>query len=257
VYKPGADGAIGWKEAAKMSKPDGYTLTVCTPPKTMFNYILNPNTGYTMADFEPIAYMVFDPAILVVGMDSKIKTFQDLVDAAKKAPGQIRLSHSGNGSDDWYNAVMTAKLAGVSFNMVPFEGDAPAWQAAAGGHVDVSMNNVGVVTSLVQGKKLRALAVCTEKRIPSLPDVPTLKELGINHADGVYRGYFAPKGTPKEIVDILADALEKVAADPQFKAACAAVNLVSEFRRGDALKAMLAQQEESLRKIAKEMNLAP
>ena len=124
VYKPGADGAIVWKEVGKDTKPDGYTLTTCLTPKTQLNSMVNANAGYAMADFEPIANMIFDPGILVVGMDSKFKTFQELIEEAKKAPGQIRLSHSGNGGDDWYNGLMIAKLAGVSFNMVPFDGDA-------------------------------------------------------------------------------------------------------------------------------------
>ena len=196
VYKPGADGAIAWKEVAKDTKPDGYTLTTCLTPKTQLNSMVNANAGYSMADFEPIANMIFDPGILVAGMDSKFKTFQDLIDAAKKAPGQIRLSHSGNGGDDWFNGLMISKLAAVSFNMVPFDGDAPAWQAAAGGHVDVCTNNVGVVTGLVQGKKLRGLAVYTEKRLPSIPDVPTLKELGINLVQGSYRGT-SPQREPR------------------------------------------------------------
>jgi len=257
VYKPGADGAIVWKEVGKDTKPDGYTLTTCLTPKTQLNSMVNANAGYSMADFEPIANMIFDPGILVVAADSKFKTFQDLVDAAKKAPGQIRLSHSGNGGDDWYNGLMIAKLAGISFNMVPFDGDAPAWQAAAGGHVEVCTTNVGVVTGLVQGKKLRGLAVYTEKRLPSISEVPTLKELGVNLVEGSYRGYLAPKGTPKEIITILADGLEKVSADPQHKAACAAQNMVPDFKRGDAFKTFLAQEEEMLRKIAKEMKLIP
>jgi tripartite-type tricarboxylate transporter receptor subunit TctC len=152
---------------------------------------------------------------------------------------------------------MIAKLAGVSFNLVPFEGDGPAWQAAAGGHVDVATTNVGVVTGVVPGKKLRGLAVYTEKRLPSLPDVPTLKEQGVDLVEGSFRGYLAPKGTPKEIIDILAGGLEKVSADPQHKAACAAVSMVPYFQRGDAYRSFLASKEEILRKIAREMKLIP
>ncbi len=257
VYKPGADGAIVWKEVGKDTKPDGYTLTTCLTPKTQLNAMVNANSGYAMTDFEPIANMIFDPGILVVAPDSKFKTLKDLIDAAKKAPGQIRLSHSGNGGDDWFNALMISKLAGVTFNLVPFDGDAPAWQAAAGGHVEVCSTNVGVVTGVVQGKKLRSLGVYTEKRLAPLPDVPTLKEQGVNLIEGSYRGYLAPKGTPKEIITILADGLEKVSADPQHRAACAALNMVPDFKRGDAFKTFLAQEEEMLRKVAKEMKLIP
>ena len=172
VYKPGADGAIAWKEVGKDTKPDGYTLTTCLTPKTQLNSMVNANAGYSMADFEPIANMIFDPGILVVGMDSKFKTLQDLIDAAKKAPGQIKLSHSGNGGDDWYNGLMIAKLAGVSFNLVPFDGDAPAWQAAAGGHVDVCTTNVGVVTGAGPGQEaprpggLHRKAAAVDSRCP-------------------------------------------------------------------------------------------
>jgi putative tricarboxylic transport membrane protein len=257
VYKPGADGAIVWKEVGKDTKPDGYTLTTCLTPKTQLNSMVNANSGYAMTDFETIANMIFDPGILVVAADSKFKTLQDLIDAAKKAPGQIRLSHSGNGGDDWFNALMISKLTGATFNLVPFDGDAPAWQAAAGGHVEVCSTNVGVVTGVVQGKKLRGLAVYTDKRLPSISEVPTLKEQGVNLIEGSYRGYLAPKGTPKEIIAILADALEKVSADPQHRAACAALNMVPDFKRGDAFKTFLAQEEEMLRKVAKEMKLIP
>ena len=257
VYKPGATGAIAWKEVGKDTKPDGYTLTTCLTPQIQLNSMINANAGYSMADFEPIANMIFDPGILVVGVDSKYKTLQDLLDAARKEPGKIRISHSGNGGDDWYNGTMIAKLAGVGFNLVPFEGDGPAWQAAAGGHVEAATTNVGVVTSLVQGKKLRGLGVYTEQRLPSIADVPTLKEQGVNFVEGSFRGYLAPKGTPKEIVGTLADGLEKVSADQQFKAACAAVNMVPYFLAGDAYKSFLATKEEALRKIVKEMKLAP
>ncbi len=255
VYKPGADGAIAWKEVAKDTKPDGYTLTTVLTPKTQLNSMVNREAGYTMADFEPIANMIFDPGILVVAPDSKYKTLKDLIDAAKKAPGTIKMSHSGEGGDDWYNALMIEKLTGAKFNLVPFDGDAPAMQAAMGGHVDVCTTNVGVVSGLVQGKKLRGLAVYTPQRLPSIGDVPTLKEQGVNLIEGSYRGYIVPKGTPKEIIKILADGLEKVSKDPEFLKACAAINMVPDFKRDEALKKFLDEEEAMLRKVAKEMKL--
>jgi tripartite-type tricarboxylate transporter receptor subunit TctC len=255
VYKPGADGAIAWKEIAKSTAADGYTLTTVLTPKTQLNAIVNPNAGYAMTDFEPIANVLFDPAIIVVAADSKLKTLKDLVEAAKKSPGTVRMSHSGNGGDDWYVALMFAKLSGTKYNLVPFDGDAPAWQAAAGGHVDANTNNVGVVTGLVKGGKLRGLAVLTEKRLASLPDVPTMKELGYDMVDGSYRGYLAPKGTPKEVIDALAEGIEKVQQDPGFKAACAAANMEPVFMKGADFRKFLAGKQESLAKVAKEMGL--
>jgi tripartite-type tricarboxylate transporter receptor subunit TctC len=217
--------------------------------------MVNREAGYTMSDFEPIANMIFDPGILVVAPDSKYKSLNDLIDAAKKAPGTIKLSHSGEGGDDWYNALMIEKLTGTKFNLIPFDGDAPAMQAAMGGHVDACTTNVGVVTGLVRGKKLRGLAVYTPQRLASISEVPTLKELGVNLIEGSYRGYLAPKGTPKEIIKTLADALEKVSKDPQFLEASAAINMVPQFKRDQELKTFLDEQEAMLRKVAKEMKL--
>lgn len=255
VYKPGADGAIAWKEVGKLTAADGYTLTTCLTPKTQLNALVNPNAGYAMTDFEPIANMIFDPGILVVAADSKFRTFKDLVEAARGAPGQVRMSHSGNGGDDWYAGVMISRLAGVKFNLVPFDGDAPAWQAAAGGHVDASTNNVGVVSGLILGGKLRALAVYTEKRLASMPDVPTLKELGVDLVEGSFRGYLAPKGTPREVIDTLAGGLEKVSKDPGFLKAAGAVNMEPVFMRGDAYRTFLANKQASLAKVVQEMGL--
>ena len=255
VYKPGADGAIAWKEVGKDTKPDGYTLTTLLTPKTQLNSMVNREAGYSMADFEPIVNMIFDPGILVVAPDSKYKSLNELIDAAKKAPGTIRVSHSGEGGDDWYNALMIEKLTGAKFNLIPFDGDAPAMQAAMGGHVDAATTNVGVVTGLVRGKKLRGLAVYTQQRLASISEVPTLKELGVNLVEGSYRGYLAPKGTPKEIIKILADALEKVSKDPQFLEACAAINMIPQFKRDQELKTFLDEEDALLRKVAKDMKL--
>ena len=256
VYKPGADGAIAWKEVGRNTKPDGYTLTTVLTPKTQMNAHVLDNAGYVMSDFEPIANMVFDPGILVVAVNSKIKTVKDLLDAAKKSPDTVTLAHSGNGGDDWFNGVMIERLTGVKFNLVPFEGDGPATQAAAGEHVDACTSNISLVIPLLKAGKLRALAVYTEQRLPAAPDVPTLKELGVNLVEGSYRGYLAPKGTPKEIVDALADAMEKVAADPEYRKLCDSNNLLVDFKKGDANRRWLQEQDQKLLKIAQDMGLA-
>jgi tripartite-type tricarboxylate transporter receptor subunit TctC len=88
-----------------------------------------------------------------------------------------------------------------------------------------------------------------------MPDVPTLKELGINLVEGSFRGYLAPKGTPKELIDILADAMEKVANDPEYKKICDSSNLVVDFKKGEANRKWLQEQNEKLQKIVQEMGL--
>jgi putative tricarboxylic transport membrane protein len=255
VYKTGADGAIAWKEIAHSTKPDGYTLSTLLT-KTILNSLINKEAGYTMADFKPIAQVVWDPGILVVAPDSPYKTAQELIDYAKKNPGKLKMTNSGTGGDDWYTAVMIEKLSGAKMNHIPFEGDAPAWQAVAGGHADANSTNASVVTSLVKGGKLRALAVYADKRLPEFPDVPTLKELGINLVQGSARGYLAPKDTPQEIVDILANAIEKVTKDPEFIKATKAGSLEIIFKKGDDYAKALKDEEASMKKVIDEMGLS-
>jgi putative tricarboxylic transport membrane protein len=255
VYKTGADGAIAWKEIAHDTKPDGYTLSTLLT-KTILNSMINKDAGYKMSDFAPIAQVVWDPGILVVGPDSKFNKFQDLVDYAKQNPGKLKMTNSGTGGDDWYTAVMVEKLTGTKMNHIPFEGDAPAWQAVAGGHADANSTNASVVIPLIKGGKLKPLAVYAENRLEPLPDVPTLKELGINFVQGSARGYLAPKDTPQEIIDILANAIERTTKDPEFLKAAKAGSLDVIYKKGDAYKKALVDEEASMRKVIDEMGLA-
>lgn len=254
-YKTGADGAIAWKEIAHSTKPDGYTLSTLLT-KTILNSMINKDAGYTMADFKPIAQVVWDPGILVVAPDSKFKTMQDVIDYAKANPGKFRMTNSGTGGDDWYTAVMIEKLANVKFNNIPFEGDAPAWQAVAGNNGDGNSTNASVVIPLIKGNKLRALAVYADNRLAELPDVPTLKELGIPLTQGSARGYLAPKDTPQEIVDILANAIEKITKDPEFIKAAKAGSLDIVFKKGDVYAKALKDEEASMKKVIDELGIA-
>ncbi len=257
VYKTGADGAIAWKEVAGMTgtKADGYTITTVLTPKTQLNHFINKSAGYKMEDFVGVANMVFDPGMLVVKPDSQFNTFKDFVEYAKTNPGKIKMSHSGDGGDDWFNGVMIGKLANVKFNLVPFAGDGPAWQAAAGGNVDACTNNLSIVGPLIKGGKLKALAVYTDQRIPDFPDIPTLKELGVNFVEGSYRGFIVPKDTPKEIVDILANTFEQISKDPEFVKAAKAANLEIKFLKGDEFKKFIENEDKQLGQTVKEMGL--
>ncbi|MEW8960076.1 MAG: tripartite tricarboxylate transporter substrate binding protein [Moorella sp. (in: firmicutes)] len=251
-YKPGASGAIACKEVM-LSKPDGYTLTTLMAPTTILTALINPNAGYSMDGFVPIANIIFDPGVLLVSPDSKFQTIQDLLDYARKNPGQLKLADNGIGGDDWYNTTMIEKIAGLKFNHIPFEGDGPACQAAAGGHVDAASSNISIAAPLIKGGKLKALAVYTEERLSLIPETPTLKESGIDFVEGSYRGYMAPKGTPQEIIDILADGMEKVINDPTFKKACDDVNLQIKFMRGDAYKSFVDNKVKVLQQVVAEI----
>jgi tripartite-type tricarboxylate transporter receptor subunit TctC len=248
-YIPGATGAIAWTKLAKSTKPDGYTLSITNTPMLQANYIMNPEVTYNIHEMDPIANVVTDPGILVVGKDSPFKTYQDYVDAAKANPGKITVGNSGVGGDDFFTTIQWMKNTGLKVAMVPFEGDGPSWQAAAGGKIDVSSNNLGITFPHIKAGTLRALAIFAEKRYAGLPDVPTLKELGINQITGSSRGYSAPKGLPKDVKDKLIDAFKKMAQDPEFIKACEDRALPIDMHYGDGYMKFLADEEKIMQTI--------
>jgi len=248
-YIPGATGAIAWTRLAKSTKPDGYTVSITNTPMLQANYIMNKEITYNIRELEPLANVVTDPGILVVRADSPLKTYQDYVDAVKAHPGKVTVGNSGVGGDDFFTTIQWMKNTGLQVAMVPFEGDGPSWQAAAAGKIDVSSNNLGIVYPQIKAGMLRALAIFSEERYPALPDVPTLKEFGVNQVTGSSRGYSAPKGIPQEAKDALIAALKKMAEDPAFIKACDDRALLIDMRYGDDYMKMLADEEKLMQTI--------
>jgi len=252
-YIPGATGAIAWTRLAKSTKPDGYTLSITNTPMLQANYIMNPEVTYNIRELEPIANVVTDPGLIVVANDSPLKTYQDFVNAVKANPGRITVGNSGVGGDDFFTTIQWMKHTGLKVAMVPFEGDGPSWQAAAGGKIDVSFNNLGITFHLIKGGTLRALAIFAEKRYAGLPDVPTMKELGIPQVTGSSRGYSGPKGMPKEAKDILIAAFKKMAEDPVFIKACEDRALLVDMHYGDGYMKFLEAEEKLMQTIWEEV----
>jgi tripartite-type tricarboxylate transporter receptor subunit TctC len=252
-YIPGATGAIAWTRLAKSTKPDGYTLSITNTPMLQTNYIMNKEVTYNIRELEPIANVITDPGIIVVGKDSPLKTYQDLVNAVKANPGRVTVGNSGTGGDDFFTSIQWMKATGLKIAMVPFEGDGPSWQAAMGGKIDVSFNNLGITYPQVKGGNLRALALFADKRYSLLPDVPTVKELGVDLVAGSSRGYSAPKGLPAAIKKTLIDAFKKMAQDPAFIKGCDDRASVIDMKYGDDYKAFLEQDEKAFTVIWNEV----
>jgi tripartite-type tricarboxylate transporter receptor subunit TctC len=248
-YIPGATGAIAWTQLAKQSKKDGYTISITNTPMLMTNYIMNQEIKYSIDELDPIANVVTDPGIIVVGKDSPFKTYKDFMDAVKANPGKVTVGNSGIGGDDFFTTLIFEKAAKVKTQMVPFDGDGPSWQAAMGGKIDVSFNNLGIVYPQVKAGNLRALAIMSEKRDPLLPDVPTLKELGVNVVSGSSRGYSAPKGIPADVKAKLIKAFEEMSKDPAFAKAAAERALPLDIKLGDEYGKYLKEQEKAFKEI--------
>jgi putative tricarboxylic transport membrane protein len=248
-YIPGATGAIAWTQLAKTAKKDGYTVSITNTPMLQTNYIMNPEITYTIAELEPIANVITDPGIVVVAKDSPYQTMEDFMNAAKENPGKLTVGNSGVGGDDFFTTLIVEKATGLKFQMVPFEGDGPSWQAAMGGKINASFNNLGITYPQIKAGNLRALAIFAEKRVEMLPDVPTMKELGYDVVSGSSRGYSAPKGIPAEARDALIEAFKKMAEMPEFVKACNDRASIVDMKYGDEYAAMLAEQETAFKAI--------
>lgn len=210
VNKEGANGQVGLTQMV-MSKPDGYTLAYMNLPQAITDY-LDPDrkAGFGRGDIVPVANHSREPGAFDVKTDSPYKTIKDLVDAAKAKPGVIRLGDPGILSLGDIEILEFEQLTGTKFAQVHFAGGAPGLAAMLGGHIDGFVSNVGDVVSLVRGDQARVLGVAGSAESPYLPGVKTMESQGYHLDAYVSNGVMAPKGTPKEIVDILNQAIKKV-----------------------------------------------
>jgi len=217
--RAGAGGAVGNAYVAK-ARPDGYTLLMALSSVSILPEADKVNgkvPGYTLDQLIPVALVSADPTVLVVRAEAPYRSVKDLVDAAKANPGKINYASSG-----YYSALHTPMemfsiATGAKMFHIPYQGGGPAVTAILGGQVDALASGPGPVVQHIKAGKLRALASWGDKRHPALPDVPTLKELGIDNEFYIWAGLFAPAGTPEPVVRQLRDAVRQAVADPQFR----------------------------------------
>ncbi|MCB1739636.1 MAG: tripartite tricarboxylate transporter substrate binding protein [Gammaproteobacteria bacterium] len=214
VNKPGAGGEIG-ATAIATAAPDGYTIGFMNLP----NIMMKPHerkTHYTVDSFEPIANMVYDVATIATLPNSKYKTLQDVVDEARKRPGEITVSSAGTGSNTHLDVIAFQNAAGIKLNHVPFDGGAQSRNALLGGHTELFATALGDSARFHDAGEMRVLGIMGPTRSQLLPDVPTYKELGYDVRGGSARGLVGPKGMPKAAVEMIASAVEKAVNDPEM-----------------------------------------
>ena len=201
--KPGAGGIIG-TEAAKNAPPDGYTLTACPSGPFGINPGIYSKLPYDpVKDFEPISNLVLTPQVIVVGAQTPYKTLKDLVDDAKKHPGEIAYGSLGTGSTSHLTMEAFQKEAGIKLNHIPFKGGAEAQTQIIGGAFPVMSDTITGVRTQVQAGKLRPLGVAIPQRSPYI-DAPTIAEQGYKGFESVgWIGLCAPAGTPPAVLDKL------------------------------------------------------
>ena len=216
VNRTGGSGAVG-HTAMATAKPDGYTIGMPTVEITMMHWM--GLTKVTYKDMTPIAMVNFDPAGINVLTKSSWETYKDLENYVRENPGKLQDSGTGHGGiwhlamAGWLKAI---GLPPTAIKWIPSKGAAPALQDLMAGGIDMSTCSLPEAATLIDAGKVRPLAIMASEKDPKFPDVPTLKELGIDWTCGAWRGITAPVGTPPEIIAVLEKAVETVVRSDEF-----------------------------------------
>ena len=208
----GVGGTLGARQG-KDAKPDGYTLTA-THESVITSKIVGV-ADFNYSQFIPLANMVSTPGIIAARPTAPWNGFKELIEDAKKRPGQITFGAT-LGSTSHFVPLEVAHAAGIEFKIVGYEGTADRQTALMGGFIDLGESNPASGRKYFEAKKLKPLGIAQAKRHPMSPDIPTLKEQGLDVIIAVNRGICAPLKTPKPIIDKLVSVLKKTSEDPEF-----------------------------------------
>jgi len=214
----GAGGTVGTLKAAR-ARPDGYTLVAGHMGTNAAAPMFYPNLGYDPEkDFAPIGVTGTQAELLVVRKDIPANNLKEFAAWAKKNESKLNMGHAGVGSVSYLGCLLLNNAIGIHPTLVPFTGTAPVMNAILAGNVDYDCDPILGPLSHVRAGTVKALAIATKKRSPLLPDVATSYEQGFPDFDcAPFYAVFAPKGTPKEIVDKLAAALSKGLDEPAVR----------------------------------------
>jgi len=214
--RPGAGTNIA-NEFVARAAPDGYTLLINTAA-IVINMSLYKKVAYdAVRDFAPLSLFAMAPNILVVHASVPVKSAKELVALAKSRPGQLNYSSAGAGTTQHLAGELFNLRAGTKIVHVPYKGSAPSLTAVISGEVDLTYANIPAISAHVKSGRLRPLANLGPKRSDQLPEVPTLKEAGVDGVEVVvWYGLFAPAATPRDVVTKLAEAIARAARSPDI-----------------------------------------
>ncbi|HEX3059236.1 MAG TPA: tripartite tricarboxylate transporter substrate binding protein [Usitatibacter sp.] len=254
--RAGAGGNIGADAVAKAS-PDGYTLLMGTTGVLAINKYLYKEMSFDPErDLVPVSYTSLITNILVVNPQVPAKTVGELVALARAKPGSLTFASSGAGSSTHLSAELFKSMAGVDILHVPYKGSSQAITDLMGGQVTMLFDNAPSSIPFVEQGKLRALAVTSTKRLPNLPDVPTLDEAGVKGYESLsWSGIMAPAGTPKRVIDKLNAAIEKILRDPDVKQRFASLGVEPVGGPPEAFSRHIRAESEKWARVVKTANI--
>lgn len=242
VNRTGAGGAVGYTHV-KNQLPDGYSLVSISNGVSTAYYLGNMDFNYTA--FSGVAQITTEPVTLAVKADAPWKDVKEFIEHAKKNPGQVRIGNSGLGTFTHLTAVALENKTGAKFNHVPF-GQGLAVTSLLGGKIEASVQLAAEIMPQVEAGQVRILAVTGDKRLASLPNVPTFKEQGIDLTLSLWRGIAVPKGTPEPVIKILEGAFKKAVQSEEFKEFTKKMGANAEFRSAKEFDEFIAKDDKEI-----------
>jgi tripartite-type tricarboxylate transporter receptor subunit TctC len=253
----GAGGTTGSVRGARAA-PDGYTILVGQMGTHGAAPALYPNLGYDpVADFEHVSQLTDTPIAVFVRKTLPVNSLAELVAMLKASPGKLNNGHGGVGATSHVSCLLFSAITGTSGQLVPYRGSGPALNDLISGTHDYMCDQIPHTVPHVIGGSIKALAIAAERRAEVIPDVPTTVEAGVPsfQASG-WNAMFAPKGTPRHMVDRLAQAVSAALDDPATNAKLVGLGAIIPQRRGpDALRAMVAGEVEKWTPVIRAANV--
>jgi tripartite-type tricarboxylate transporter receptor subunit TctC len=253
INKPGAGGRVGWNWFAGEADKDGYTLAAYNVPHFIAQSIKG-GVDYSTDSFEPIANWGADPAVFIVGKDSAFNSMADVVAFAKANPGKLTFSGAGLFVGHHIAALQIEKAAGVKMAYIPTKGGgAAAMKAVIAGDVLGGVNNLSDAFRAASAGNIKILGIADLERSAFLPDVPTMKEQGldVDNASVNFRGIMVPKGTPQDVIDKLAATVPEMFKNKRVAKRMKAGGSPMHIMTRDEVKAMWAARQATLEELLK------
>jgi len=244
INKEGGGAVIGQTYAIH-SKADGYTLLAQT--SAYVSNIVTGDASFKMDSIKPICMYCFDPELVVCSSQSGIKSIEDLIEKGKKEA--LLNSTPGAGTSHHIASILFSQKTGAKFKYMHTNGSSEQTVQLAGGHAQVGMTTYAGAQSLIKNGKIKVLAVAADEKISDLPDVPTLKEKGIDFTYGAYRGIGVPANTPDDVVKVLQDAFQKAMGSDTVKASFKNSGFPITYKSGQDFKSYMEDDYKSLESI--------
>jgi len=254
INKPGAATTLGTDAFAK-SKKDGYTIGYASNA-IVYARILNPQTMHfdPEKDIEPLGLHLLVPLAIAVRADAPWKTFNELLDYAKKNPGTLRVDTIGIGSPAHFNLEIIQSLTGAQFTHVPFKGGESVITALLGGHLEMTYDAINKIYPHVESGKLRVLLLTY--KMADFPNVPTITDLGYKQElVSTWFAMYAPSGLPEEVKKVLVPAVEKAMKNPESKAKIEQMKFIVDYKSPAEMKKRVAEEYERAVQIADKVGL--